>query len=308
MLDERASEARRRRSGTFSSSTAGELSGARARPRSRAFRDLVRELRAVAEELPLPALLDELLAKTGYTDLYRREDDEEQAALENIREFLTRRRRSSPSRRAYGAATTRTCSPRSSTTSLWSPTSTPGAASAASSLMTLHSRQGARVPGRLPARPRGRPAAALQRAGQERGRRGGAAALLRRHDAGERAALPVDCRRRRDRRPLPGPARIAAPRRGADGAARGHREPEPLPHGAHARRRRVLRPTRRRRSTRSSRRPAAAQAGRRVRHPTLGHGVILEIEGEGDDAKFTVFFDRAGKKKLIARYASLELV
>ena len=48
--------------------------------------------------------------------------------------------------------------------------------------------------------------------------------------------------------------------------------------------------------------------GSRVRHPTLGQGVVLELEGEGDDAKFTIFFERAGKKKLIARYATLELL
>ena len=44
----------------------------------------------------------------------------------------SRRRRTSPSRRATAAARTRTCSPPSSITSRWSPTSTPGTASAAS--------------------------------------------------------------------------------------------------------------------------------------------------------------------------------
>jgi hypothetical protein len=34
--------------------------------------------------------------------------------------------------------------------------------------------------------------------------------------------------------------------------------------------------------------------------------VVLELEGSGDDAKYTIFFERAGKKKLIARYANLE--
>jgi hypothetical protein len=34
--------------------------------------------------------------------------------------------------------------------------------------------------------------------------------------------------------------------------------------------------------------------------------VVLEIEGDGDDAKLTVFFERAGKKRLVARYAALE--
>ncbi len=39
---------------------------------------------------------------------------------------------------------------------------------------------------------------------------------------------------------------------------------------------------------------------------SLGAGVVMEIEGEGDDAKLTIFFERAGKKRLIARYAALE--
>jgi DNA helicase-2/ATP-dependent DNA helicase PcrA len=55
----------------------------------RGFRDLVRGLRAAAAELPLPALLDELLAKTKFADMFRRELEEEAGKLENIREFLT---------------------------------------------------------------------------------------------------------------------------------------------------------------------------------------------------------------------------
>ncbi|MEM9406011.1 MAG: UvrD-helicase domain-containing protein [Acidobacteriota bacterium] len=43
-----------------------------------------------------------------------------------------------------------------------------------------------------------------------------------------------------------------------------------------------------------------------VRHPKLGKGVILEVSGEGELAKLTVYFDRAGKRKLIAKYAGLE--
>jgi DNA helicase-2/ATP-dependent DNA helicase PcrA len=48
--------------------------------------------------------------------------------------------------------------------------------------------------------------------------------------------------------------------------------------------------------------------GRRVRHPTLGEGVLMQLEGEGDNAKLTVFFDRSGKRKLVAKYANLELL
>ena len=48
--------------------------------------------------------------------------------------------------------------------------------------------------------------------------------------------------------------------------------------------------------------------GRRVCHPTLGEGVVMELEGDGEAAKITVFFERAGKRKLVARYANLELI
>jgi DNA helicase-2/ATP-dependent DNA helicase PcrA len=48
--------------------------------------------------------------------------------------------------------------------------------------------------------------------------------------------------------------------------------------------------------------------GARVRHASLGEGVVMGFDGKGDDAKLTVFFDHAGKRKLIAKYANLELI
>ncbi|HSS45078.1 MAG TPA: UvrD-helicase domain-containing protein [Thermoanaerobaculia bacterium] len=45
--------------------------------------------------------------------------------------------------------------------------------------------------------------------------------------------------------------------------------------------------------------------GRRVRHPRYGTGVILSQEGSGEETRLIVFFDRAGKKKFVARYADL---
>ncbi len=45
--------------------------------------------------------------------------------------------------------------------------------------------------------------------------------------------------------------------------------------------------------------------GARVRHDQFGDGVILRMEGTGADAKLTVYFDRAGTKKFIAKYAKL---
>jgi DNA helicase-2/ATP-dependent DNA helicase PcrA len=46
--------------------------------------------------------------------------------------------------------------------------------------------------------------------------------------------------------------------------------------------------------------------GKGVRHPMLGPGVILEVEGEGENAKLVVYFDKAGKRRLIVKYAGLE--
>jgi DNA helicase-2/ATP-dependent DNA helicase PcrA len=45
--------------------------------------------------------------------------------------------------------------------------------------------------------------------------------------------------------------------------------------------------------------------GARVRHPTYGSGIVLQQEGTGDDARLTIFFDRAGKKKFVAKFANL---
>ncbi len=59
---------------------------------------------------------------------------------------------------------------------------------------------------------------------------------------------------------------------------------------------------------------AAAPAGTelrpgvRVRHPLFGVGTVLRREGAGDDLKVTVSFPAVGAKKLVARFAGLELV
>jgi DNA helicase-2/ATP-dependent DNA helicase PcrA len=46
--------------------------------------------------------------------------------------------------------------------------------------------------------------------------------------------------------------------------------------------------------------------GDRVRHPKYGEGMVYLREGEGDDAKITVQFNRFGLKKLVEKYAQLE--
>jgi DNA helicase-2/ATP-dependent DNA helicase PcrA len=47
--------------------------------------------------------------------------------------------------------------------------------------------------------------------------------------------------------------------------------------------------------------------GTRVRHPKYGYGTILRTEGAGEDLKLTVSFVSYGLKKLIAKYAELEI-
>ncbi|HJY87438.1 MAG TPA: UvrD-helicase domain-containing protein [Candidatus Acidoferrales bacterium] len=78
--------------------------------------------------------------------------------------------------------------------------------------------------------------------------------------------------------------------------------------------RRARRPFPLARSVRSPRRIASRPGvshpllGQRVRHPTYGLGTITAVDGEGEDRKLTVSFADHGTKKLVERYAHLELV
>ena len=47
--------------------------------------------------------------------------------------------------------------------------------------------------------------------------------------------------------------------------------------------------------------------GMRVRHPIFGYGSVLEVIGSGPGQALRIRFDRAGVKKIIVRYANLEL-
>jgi DNA helicase II / ATP-dependent DNA helicase PcrA len=51
---------------------------------------------------------------------------------------------------------------------------------------------------------------------------------------------------------------------------------------------------------------AGLRANMRVRHAKYGQGLIIKVEGEGDDAKLTINFPGYGVKKMIAKYAGLE--
>ncbi len=48
--------------------------------------------------------------------------------------------------------------------------------------------------------------------------------------------------------------------------------------------------------------------GSRVRHPKYGVGTIFRREGDGDDAKITVQFQQHGVKKLVEKFAQLEVL
>jgi DNA helicase-2/ATP-dependent DNA helicase PcrA len=61
-------------------------------------------------------------------------------------------------------------------------------------------------------------------------------------------------------------------------------------------------------ASRGARRPSKDPLiGTRVRHAKYGVGTIIEVEGEGEDRKLTVSFQDHGAKKLIERYANLQL-
>lgn len=58
----------------------------------------------------------------------------------------------------------------------------------------------------------------------------------------------------------------------------------------------------------SSRKGSPWSMGTRVRHPKYGFGTVLRTEGSGEETKLTVSFTSHGLKKLIAKYAELEVV
>ncbi len=48
--------------------------------------------------------------------------------------------------------------------------------------------------------------------------------------------------------------------------------------------------------------------GCRVRHAKLGRGVLLKIEGSGDETRWIVYFEDHGRRKLLARFAKLKVL
>jgi DNA helicase-2/ATP-dependent DNA helicase PcrA len=52
--------------------------------------------------------------------------------------------------------------------------------------------------------------------------------------------------------------------------------------------------------------PDGWRPGLKVRHPSFGHGVILQVQGSGAQTRLVVYFDRAGRKTLLPSIARLE--
>jgi DNA helicase-2/ATP-dependent DNA helicase PcrA len=48
--------------------------------------------------------------------------------------------------------------------------------------------------------------------------------------------------------------------------------------------------------------------GDRVRHANYGEGMVMMREGDGEDAKLSVIFDRHGLKKLMEKFANLRKI
>jgi DNA helicase-2/ATP-dependent DNA helicase PcrA len=54
--------------------------------------------------------------------------------------------------------------------------------------------------------------------------------------------------------------------------------------------------------------PGGLRLGQRVRHQKFGDGVVLNLEGQGSNARVQVNFERQGTKWLMMGYANLEVV
>ena len=50
------------------------------------------------------------------------------------------------------------------------------------------------------------------------------------------------------------------------------------------------------------------QPGQRVYHKKFGEGTINKLEPEGDDFKVDISFDKSGNKRLMAKFAGLEII
>ena len=50
------------------------------------------------------------------------------------------------------------------------------------------------------------------------------------------------------------------------------------------------------------------KAGIKIFHKKFGEGIISNIEPEGEDLKVDIQFDKVGHKRLMAKFANLEII
>ena len=301
----------------------------------REFREIVHDLQRAATN-PLPELFDYVLLRTGYRRMLQESRDiQDESRLQNLEELFNSAREFCEQNPRRGAGRL----PRLDDADLGPRPLRVGERRHADDAAR---REGSRVPRGLPGRHGRRDPAALAVAGRERGHRGGAPPLLRRHDPRARAALLPALARAPRARTVPRAEPVAVPRRdpgGGDGRRCGWPGRDTCPSRSRPSPGPPLSLERASASRRSRRAegdssngvlsffkdapvkfdPAAIHAangqergaarnckrGQRVRHEQFGDGTILTMEGSGPDAKLTVYFDRAGSKKFIAKYAKL---
>lgn len=305
----------------------------RARRALLAFHDLIAGLRDDAETLPLPQLLKRLLEVTGYAGLHDKPDAESQARLENVGEFLSAAEEfleQAGGDQTAGEQLTAFLDHVSLTADVDGLDRQRGV-----SLMTLHSAKGLEFPlvvvagledGLLP-----HWNAQNQPEDVEEERRLLYVGMTR----AERRLILTCCRRRRvagryqEQRESPFLSEIPIrylrveespqlfaphswrdggnPRRTAEDVYRFFQR-ETAAAGAEAAVAAAA-------SVRTSAPQDAAQEtgerlrkGSRVRHDKLGKGVVLSFEGSGPDLRLVVYFEGYGRRKLVARYARLDVL
>ena len=50
------------------------------------------------------------------------------------------------------------------------------------------------------------------------------------------------------------------------------------------------------------------KVGQRIYHKKFGEGTIVKLENEGNDVKVDLEFDKVGHKRLMAKFAGLEIL